>query len=187
MCERDIVDVIEGVEFDKVMTGGSPAALKKFSRLAKKLRAIELSDIRYYARQSWIEELKSLRQWLEKVTDKVKPRHGSRRLSTSKQIATVYAYALLVKFGKRPPGLTRGGTWHRLATILYGDERADLFDYLRRFINTSLYNDIRASRTGDVAQPGRVRQTQCRSPTSSADIQIGPLTAMIAGIAPDRF
>ena len=42
MCKRDIVQALESVEFNKVMTGGAPAAHKsKFNQFAKKLRAIE--------------------------------------------------------------------------------------------------------------------------------------------------
>ena len=183
MCKRDIVQALESVEFNKVMTGGAPAAHKsKFNQFAKKLRAIEVSRIWYYAKQSWIEELKNLRQWFEKAADNIKPRHGSRRLSKSKEIAAVYAYALLVKYGKTVPGLTRGGTWHQLATILYGAEGADLFDYLRRFTNTSLYNDLRESRTTDTTQhPSRIRQKPRQPRAPSTDVQLGPLTAMIAG------
>jgi hypothetical protein len=152
------------------------------------LRAIEVSDIRYYVRQSWMDELKSLRQWFEETADKIKSRHGSRRLRKSKQIAAIYAYALLVKFGTRPPGLTRNGTWHRLATILYGSEQADLFDYLRRFTKSSLCNDVRASRTGDAVQPSsRVRQKQRQTLTAFTDTQIGPLTAMIAATTQAPF
>jgi hypothetical protein len=189
MCKRDIVQALETVEFNRIMTEGSPAAHKrKFGQFAKKLRAIEVSDIRHYAKQSWMEELTSLRRWFEETADKIKLRHGSRRLKRSKQFAAIYAYALLLKYRTGPPGLTRDGTWHRLATILYGSEQADLFDYLRRFTKPSLYNDLRTSPTDDGAQPpSRGRKTERQPLTPLTDIRIGPLTAMIAAITRAGF
>jgi hypothetical protein len=44
--------------------------------------------------------------------------------------AAALAYSLL-RQSNRPIVTTRNGAWHRLASILYGDRKADLFDYLR--------------------------------------------------------
>ena len=49
-----------------------------------------------------------------------------------KNRATEDAHWLLTKWGHDTSIVTtRGGTWHKLAAVLYGDERADLFQYLR--------------------------------------------------------
>jgi hypothetical protein len=52
--------------------------------------------------------------------------------SGKKNRAAEDAHWLLTKWG-HDAGIvtTRGGTWHKLAAILYGDEQADLFQYLR--------------------------------------------------------
>jgi hypothetical protein len=136
-CKLAIVGALENVEFNKIMSGPPAAHKRQFNKFAKQLRAIEVSEIRYYARQALMDEVRLLREWFGRTGDKIKPRHGSPRLSAAKRCATQCAYSLLATFGKRPPGLTRGGTWHNLATTLYGDDQADLFDYLRRFAKAS--------------------------------------------------
>jgi hypothetical protein len=52
--------------------------------------------------------------------------------SGKKTRATEDAHWLLTKWsGGTKIVTTKSGTWHRLAAILYGDEQADLFQYLR--------------------------------------------------------
>jgi hypothetical protein len=47
-------------------------------------------------------------------------------------LAAAKAKHLLLSYGMKPT-VTRGRRWHRLAAILYGDRKADLFVYLRQF------------------------------------------------------
>jgi hypothetical protein len=56
-----------------------------------------------------------------------------RRRSHAKALAAIWAFGLLDGFGSRKVGLTEGGTWHRLAAVLYGYVTVDMFsfDYLR--------------------------------------------------------
>jgi hypothetical protein len=103
---------------------------RKLNNYAKKLRAIDDSEIRHYLRKSVVDEVRRLREWFEQSADKLKVRHGSRQKSNAKRSAAEFAYCLLAHF-RKPPALTRGGIWQKLAIILYGGKAADLFDYMR--------------------------------------------------------
>jgi hypothetical protein len=185
MCEHDIRVALESVEYNKIMFTVSPSAYKKnLHRLVKKLRAIGALDstaVGIFIGQDCMNRLKFVRRGLEQTADKIRLRHGSRRLSASKECTTICAYALLVKFRQRPPGLTRGGTWHNLSSSLYGAGQTDLFDYMIRFRNTPLYNYIRA-RTGVLAaqQAGRTATKHESFPGCCDYIVFGPSTGMIA-------
>jgi hypothetical protein len=55
-----------------------------------------------------------------------------KRPAGRQRLATVAAQSLLIDYGIQRTA-TRGGRWHRLATILYGNRKPDLFGYLREF------------------------------------------------------
>jgi hypothetical protein len=153
MCEYDIRLALESVEYNKWLRGAMlsrSAHKKKLQRYAKKLRAVEALESTFVGTDigpDCMARLKFVLRCYEQTADAITLRHGSRRLSASKECATICAYALLVKFGPHPPGLTRGGPWDNLARTLYGAEQADLFHYLMRFSGTPLYKCLRA-RTG---------------------------------------
>ena len=77
-----------------------------------------------------MDEVRRFREWFEQIADKLKVRHGSKQKSNAKRTAAEFAYYLLAHF-RKPPALTRGGIWQKLAIILYGGKAADLFDYMR--------------------------------------------------------
>ena len=78
------------------------------------------------------EQVRRERERIEELT-KHKVPAGSRRPSGAKFTAVRFAHDLLADFATRASGLTRGGDWHELALILFGNTKADLFDYMRAF------------------------------------------------------
>ena len=105
----------------------------------RKLKAVEdIVDSSAYVKN----QLELLRELYQNYADTIIVRPGSRQPSNAKRIATHYAHWLLKEYGSRPPGVTSGGTWQKLATILYGIREADLFEYLRDYRNFGpLYAD----------------------------------------------
>jgi hypothetical protein len=76
--------------------------------------------------------IKKQRECLEHTFGKEARRPLGRR-SHAKHTATNLAWVLLRTFGPQQPGLTEGGTWHKLSAVLFGLATADSFsfDYLR--------------------------------------------------------
>lgn len=133
-CERQLARA-----FDLVVCGKandkrpSPKADKEqYREFARLLQAVETSGMDIYmGRFSFMKQVRKWREFFEELADRINVGHGKKRRSDAKQFAADAAYRLLAKFGSSPPTLTRGGPWDQLATILYGDSKADLYDYLR--------------------------------------------------------
>ena len=144
-CEDDVATALWGVEAAKTKVVRTPAQYKKdLKKLAKRLRAdIELAakafPLEYQIRRGkdsriWVEE--ELKRLLEETEQAIKwtsqrVRKGSPRPSWARIVAIDNAYRLLRRYGKKPTR-SRDGLWHKLATVLFRDERADLFDLLKR-------------------------------------------------------
>jgi hypothetical protein len=150
-CEDQVAAVLWGVEvaskIDKAKSVPTPAQYKRdLQKLAKALQgAIDLAakaippEYEYQLRQrkvsSFGEQLKfHLKEtelainWFSKCV-----RKGSPRLSNARIAAADAAYILLRKYGRLPTRVGgREGRWHKLAKVLFGNEDADLFDYLKR-------------------------------------------------------
>jgi hypothetical protein len=58
---------------------------------------------------------------------------GKPRRSEIRETAVHQAHELLRGFGSKGPSLYRDGAWHNLAKVLFGNDDADLFDYLERY------------------------------------------------------
>ena len=72
-------------------------------------------------------------QVIKQALDWHKPVRKQKRFVTEAQKeAVAYAYQLLQRRGLEIK-TTRGGLWWRLAAILFGNPRADLFQYMRRY------------------------------------------------------
>jgi hypothetical protein len=145
-CEYEVAKALwtveVGVKLDKpkaVRTSGQYKIL--LERLKNRLRAdIELAaeaiPLEYQilrGKDSWIaEELKRLLKETEQAVDwnKKRARKASRPLSYARIAAVDAAYLLLRRYGKRPTR-SREGDWINLARVLFGNEQADLFDYLK--------------------------------------------------------
>lgn len=147
-CEHQVAVALFGVEvaakIDKGKLVRTPAQYKKNLRqLAKTLhRAIDLAAKAIppeYQMQpdkdSWFgDELKIYLKKTERAIDWINKsvKKGSPRLSLARRAAVDSAYVLLRKYGRRPPTRGREGRWLKLAGVLFGNEQADLFDYLDR-------------------------------------------------------
>jgi hypothetical protein len=150
-CEYELVAVLSGIEaaaqMDKFKSVPTPAQYKKnLLKLAKTLQdAIDLAgkaippkyelQLRR-SKDSWIGEelklhLKKTEQAINWISKGV--RKGSPRLSYARIAAADAAYILLRKYGRSPTRVGgREGRTHKLAKVLFGNEDADLFDYLKR-------------------------------------------------------
>jgi hypothetical protein len=144
-CEYDVAVALWGImvaaKIDKFKSVRTPAQYRSLlQKLAKRLRAdIELAakafPPEYQIRQgkdSWIgEELKRHLKVTEDAIDWIskRVRKGSPRVSEARIMAVDDAYLLLKRYGKRPTRY-RDGDWHKLARVLFGNEQADLFEYL---------------------------------------------------------
>ena len=130
LCRIAIVQALERIEWAKLWVYAPGAVKRKLNNYAKKLRAIDDSEIRHYLTKSVVDEVTRLRKWFAQTADKLEVRHGSKQKSKAKRIAVEFAYAILASF-RKTPSLTYRGIWHKLALILYGGKAADLFDYMR--------------------------------------------------------
>jgi hypothetical protein len=130
-CERRLLYAITAVtlaaRFDNLLT---PAMMRDvLAERVETLRKIEADAIHGRA---FRDRTRLERERIEALANRgVQP--GSRRQSAAKFNAVNYAHYLLADFTLRAPGLTRGGKCHELALILFGDPRADVFDYMRAF------------------------------------------------------
>ena len=149
MCESQLVAVLSGIEaaarMDKLKSVPTAAQYKKnLLKLAKTLQdASELACKAFppeyqipRGKDSWIREhLKRHLEETERVINSISKvvRKGSPRLSYARIAAVDAAYVLLRKYGRSPTRVGgREGRWHKLAKVLFGNEDADLFDYLKR-------------------------------------------------------
>ena len=148
-CESQLVAVLSGIEaaatIDKFKSVPTAAQYKKnLLKLAKTLQdAIELTGKAFppeyqipRGKDSWIREhLKRHLEETERVINSISKvvRKGSPRLSYARIAAADAAYILLRQYGRSPTRVGgREGRWHKLAKVLFGNEDADLFDYLKR-------------------------------------------------------
>jgi len=150
-CEHQVAAVLWGVEvaakIDKAKSVPTPAQYKRdLQKLAKTLQgAIDLAakaispEYEYQLRRrkiSWIGEplklhLKETELAINWIGSRV--RKGSPRVSNARTIAADAAYILLRRYGRSPTRVGgREGRTHKLAKVLFGNEDADLFDYLKR-------------------------------------------------------
>jgi len=130
-CKHELARAMLACRGLKILDKALTPAVKRKRMLqqVKKLRAVEVS----IWNERLIREVKRERAKLENEADKIVVRQGSPRKRKSKHRAVLRAHDLLADFGVRPPGLSRDGPWHRLATILLGNLDADLFEYLRDY------------------------------------------------------
>ena len=149
MCESQLVTVLSGIEaaarMDKLKSVPTAAQYKKnLLKLAKTLQdAIELTGKAFppeyqipRGKDSWIREhLKRHLEETERVINSISKvvRKGLPRLSYARIAAADAAYILLRQYGRSPTRVGgREGRMHKLAKVLFGNEDADLFDYLKR-------------------------------------------------------
>ena len=131
-CEKQIIFAIQSVEFAKKfeMVLGSPAGTKKsFRKKAKMLR--QASEVVAKLSNDSGDQARRTADAYDLVADRIPVPKGSRRQKESKKIAVYMAHRLLTLFGSRAHGMTREGTWHQLAGVLYGDTDSIDFSYLR--------------------------------------------------------
>lgn len=130
-CEDDVYRAALGVRVAELFQSPSPKIHKAYLLdIVGKVKAVEDALVLPAFVKN---QLKLHREFYQKFADTIIVRPGSPRPSNAKQIATHYAHWLLKEYRSRPPGVTSGGTWQKLATILYGNRKADLFDYLRGY------------------------------------------------------
>jgi hypothetical protein len=144
--ESDLVEALRlieaGAKIDK--SERTPAVRKKlFKDLATTLRrAIKLATRaryeEYTPRQTpWDSRVDNLKCFLQETgraadyVSKFELRHGARRRKSAAIAAVWQASILLKKKTGTPPGLTHDGDWHKLARALFGNEQADLFEYMK--------------------------------------------------------
>jgi hypothetical protein len=126
-CKRKVFDALMRLEIAR-RTDQLPTPAKMRDILmdhADVLRRIEKDAVYSHG---FRDQTRRERQRLEGLMRDVPP--GSRQLSDAKYNAVHFAYHILLEFGGGPPGLTRQGGWHKLATYLFGDDDADLFEYM---------------------------------------------------------
>jgi hypothetical protein len=145
-CERGLVEALRTIEDAARVEKSEQAAAeqrKLLQQLAKTLRrAIKLAGQarreEYKPRptpwDSRIDGLKCFLMETENAADycsRFEVSKGAPRRSNTRIAAVWQAYILLEKYGKRPPGFSREGPWHKLARVLLGNQQADLFDYMQ--------------------------------------------------------
>jgi len=134
-CEDDVATALWGVKCAAKIKWRTAAEYKNdLERLAKRLRVdIELAAKAFPLDSRIAEELQrhltETEQAIKWTSQRV--RKGSPRPSWARIVAIDNAYRLLRRYGKKPTR-SRDGLWHKLATVLFRDERADLFDLLKR-------------------------------------------------------
>jgi len=144
-CECDLIEAFRLVEAAARVEKSerAPAEQRKLlQQLAKTLRrAIRLAgqarQEEYKPRRtrldSRIDDLECFLKETEAAADyasKFEVQKGAPRPSSKRAAAVWQAYILLEKYGRQKPTLYREGPWHKLARVLFGDEEADLFDYM---------------------------------------------------------
>jgi hypothetical protein len=162
-CERDVASALWGAEVaTKLKSVRTPAQHKEdLQKLAKTLRtAVNLAPkafpLEYQIRRgkdSWIGE--HLKRHLEETEQAInwtseRVRKGSPRVAFARIQAVDSAYLLLKRYGKRLPGLSHEGPWHKLAKTLLGKDESDATDLFkilkwRLGVLTSVLTLIRAT------------------------------------------
>jgi hypothetical protein len=129
-CEEDISRAYLAVRMLKVRLKQPSVLQRHLCGLAKKLRTVEADA---HLSTNYREQTKRERERIEAWADKAAPPKASPRSDAGKRIATHVAHVLLMRFGSRRPGVTLGGSWHKLAALLYETD-VDLFtfSYLRK-------------------------------------------------------
>jgi hypothetical protein len=130
-CERRLLYAIGAVtRAERIDNLPTPAKMRDvLTKRVETLRKIEKDAVHG---RTFRDRARLERERLEEMTRRKVPL-GSRRPSGAKFNAVRFAHDLLADFAKRPPGLTRDGDWHELALILFGDRKADVFDYMQAF------------------------------------------------------
>jgi hypothetical protein len=151
-CQSDIEEALKRIARDTSrMVVGSKAhkeALMRFVADAKRLEAARkglLGPQREWTEQG-IKEVPSLAPvlsaWIvfgERQLARLRPRGPARGVASPKYHAVRQARRLLGKWGRGRLSKTRGGPWHRLAAVLHGDARADLFYHLQTYRDVNLF------------------------------------------------
>lgn len=131
-CEQRLLNAMEVIVFYARRFDGfrTPAEIRGI--LAKQVETLrKIEDDAIYER-AFRDHARRERERIEPLNEREVPL-GSRRPSSAKFNAVRFAHDLLADFGKRKPGLSRDGNWHKLALILFGNAEADLFDYMQLF------------------------------------------------------
>jgi hypothetical protein len=142
-CEREVVFALAGVEVAREMDkSGPPLAEQRKLRqkLAKTLRvavdlAVQMSPGMRCVTRSRVEFLRKFGKEIEEegdYFDKHVVKKGAPPERAARMVAVSQAYLLLKEYGGRPTRY-REGPWHALARVLFGNEQADLFDYIERY------------------------------------------------------
>jgi hypothetical protein len=144
-CEYDLAEALRLIDSETRFNKSrlTPAKHKKLLqnlattlRRAVKLAARERQELGTPRRTPWDSRIDDLKRWLketEKEADNVSKYEigkGAPRRDTARTAAVLQACNLLEKYGS-PPTLYHDGPWHDLAKILLGNDRADLFDYMK--------------------------------------------------------
>jgi hypothetical protein len=129
-CERRLLSAIEAMTYAELIDG-LPTPAKMRGILVERVEALRKIEGDAVHSRTFRDEARRERERIEGLTERKVP-PGSRPSSSAKFNAVRFAHDLLADFGKHAPGLTRGGAWHDLAVILWGEE-ADLFDYMEAF------------------------------------------------------
>jgi hypothetical protein len=134
-CEHQIVFAIQSIEFCKRFEKVNPSPATRrdsFLKRSKRLRdAAEVfqEEMNDSVAASIAAARKVATLW-EQAADAIPVSEGSRVQVESMKMAVYMAHRLLKMFGRRGPGLTEDGVWHKLANILYGSSIP--YGYLKR-------------------------------------------------------
>jgi len=133
-CERRLAHALWFVRrmIDDEKSKQSVANRKKLiEKLAKTLRtAIDITNQLGRVNDPWVVATKGRLREIEHYWIRACARKGGPRKKHSRRYAVQRARWLLEKYGNRPPTRDRLGKWHELARVLFGNEEADLFDYI---------------------------------------------------------
>lgn len=125
----DVSSTIEIITTQRSMAASKVKATPAYHRALLKLRTVHRAV--FGAKDAAIENA------IAAIDGRAAPLLQLARLNTigiEQTVAAKLAYGLLKQWGNKKITTTRGGPWHRLAAILYGDEDADLFQYLRALV-----------------------------------------------------
>jgi hypothetical protein len=133
--ERSLDSIERSVHLREAMKTPKRKIELHISALRRALRTIPYKDARFAElltrRITLFKNQLEPPDWLEPRSRGRTARRPPKRDAYRQKIAVVEAEGLLINFDYRVP-LTRGGDWHKLSAIFYGDRSADLFNHMRR-------------------------------------------------------
>jgi|SRR6516165_894807 hypothetical protein len=162
-CKAEVDRAVKVVQKTKTRHKNSPIRKEDLNKAIKKLRAIENNDFL----AQWSGQLVGLAKTERRVLERfIAWCEKASRLNIAYLQAALCSEWLVTVFGPRPAALTAHGPWHKLAAILIGYKRTDLFDfdYLRRIRRWRDRGEIRArgvvTPAGDIAYEDFVEITK---------------------------